>query len=245
MPRQDEGKALVGQGSEAAHSSGAARVLSSRMGHHGAKISRRMRAGDTMLGAARIDAEAVREGSDGRKLAASLVEQATTPLPTPPATGPGRKIIPTEALGFPAPKLRNTLENPSLLTVDASRDRLELLDRVGALELGLDLAETIVPQNTAEIALAHQMAAAHKGAMRLIAQMNEAAKYAASNDGYCARAARLAGGASRQLGAYQQGLLTLRQLRQGGQQSVTVTHIHQEVKVEDGLASTEVVEILV
>ena len=176
-----------------------------------------MKAGDTMISAARIDAEAVLEGFD-RDRAASLVEEATMPLPTPPAVGAGREIIPTEALGFPAPELCNTLENASLVTVDASRDRLELLNRAGALELGLDLADTIDPQNTAEIALAHQLAAAHAAAMKLIGQMNEAARYAGSNDAHCARAARLAGGAARLMGAYQQGLLTLRQLRQGGRQ---------------------------
>jgi hypothetical protein len=189
--------------------------------------------GQMMLGAARIKAEAVAAGGDP-SAGSEYAKRATTSLSETPEIGVGGEIIPNEDLGFIAPDLRNTLANPTLITVDASRDRLNLLERVGALELGLDLADTINPQNTAELALAHQLAAAHQGAMKLIAQMNEAAKHAGSNDALCARAARLAGAASRLMVTYQQGLLTVRQLRQGGKQSVTVTHIVQQVNVEDG-----------
>ena len=189
--------------------------------------------GQMMLTAARIKAEAVANGGDP-SAGSEYAERATAPLSEPALIGAGGEIVPTEALGSPALELRNTLENPTLVTAEASRDRLHLLDRVGALELGLDLADTINPQNTAELALAHQLAAAHQGAMKLMAQTNEAAKYAASNDALSIRAARLAGAASRLMTTYQQGLLTVRQLRQGGKQSVTVTHIVQQVNVEDG-----------
>jgi hypothetical protein len=70
--------------------------------------------------------------------------------------------------------------------------------------------------------------------MKLMAQTNAATMHAATNDALSIRAARLAGAASRLMTTYQQGLLTLRQLRQGGKQSVTVTHIVQQVNVEDG-----------
>jgi hypothetical protein len=188
--------------------------------------------GQMMLTTARIKAEAVANGGDP-SAGSEYAERATAPLSEPALIGAGGEIVPTEAL-FPAPELRNTLENPTLVTADASRDRLHLLDRANALELGLDLADTINPQNTAELALAHQLAAAHQGAMKLIAQMNAAAMHAGSSDTHCARAARLAGAASRLMTTYQQGLLTLRQLRHGGKQSVTVTHIVQQVNVEDG-----------
>src|SRR5215218_7898537 len=48
------------------------------------------------------------------------------------------------------------------------------------------------------------------------------------------RAVRLAGAVARGSATFQQGLLTLRQLRSGGKQDVTVTHVHQQVSVSGG-----------
>jgi len=48
------------------------------------------------------------------------------------------------------------------------------------------------------------------------------------------RACRLAGAISRMSATYQQGLLTLQRKRMGGNQQVTVKHIHQQVNVTQG-----------
>jgi hypothetical protein len=48
------------------------------------------------------------------------------------------------------------------------------------------------------------------------------------------RACRLAGAISRLAATYQQGLLTLQRKRTGGNQQVTVKHIHQQVSVTEG-----------
>jgi len=48
------------------------------------------------------------------------------------------------------------------------------------------------------------------------------------------RACRLAGAISRLSATYQQGLLTLQRKRTGGNQPVTVKHIHQQVNVTEG-----------
>jgi hypothetical protein len=48
------------------------------------------------------------------------------------------------------------------------------------------------------------------------------------------RACRLAGAISRMSATYQQGLLTLQRKRTGGNQHVTVKHIHQQVNVTQG-----------
>jgi hypothetical protein len=48
------------------------------------------------------------------------------------------------------------------------------------------------------------------------------------------RACRLAGAISRLSATYQQGLLTLQRKRTGGNQHVTVKHIHQQVNVTEG-----------
>ena len=59
------------------------------------------------------------------------------------------------------------------MAIEASRDRLELADKVaGALEMGLDLADTIQADNSMEKMLVHQMAAVHNSAMRMTALVN-------------------------------------------------------------------------
>jgi hypothetical protein len=194
---------------------------------------RRMRSGQMMLGAARIKAEAIRKGGDA-SAGSELAKVATSPLPEAPSIGLGCEIILIEAQGFPAPELCNTLSKPTLVTADASVDRLHLLDRAGVLEMGLDAAQTINPQNALEMMLAHQLAAMHRSTMRMAEQLNNAVAYAACNDGHNVRTARLAGAVARGCATFQQGLLTLRQLRAGGKQDVTVTHIHQHVSVSDG-----------
>ena len=50
--------------------------------------------------------------------------------------------------------------------------RLELADKAGALEMGLDLADTIQADNSMEKMLVHQMAAVHNSAMRMTALVN-------------------------------------------------------------------------
>jgi hypothetical protein len=100
--------------------------------------------------------------------------------------------------------------------------------------MGLDAADTISPQNSLELMLAHQFAVLHGATMKVASQLNEALRYAASNDGHNVRAARLAGSLARGSATFQQGLLTLRQLRSGGRQDVTVTHVHQNVRVSEG-----------
>src|SRR5918998_3805163 len=99
--------------------------------------------------------------------------------------------------------------------------------------MALDMAETIGAENSAEQMLAHQMAAAHSSAMRLLERMQDMTrdKYMASDEGVNTKAARLAGAAARLMSSYQQGLLTLHRLRTGGRQEVRV--IHQQVQVND------------
>jgi len=194
---------------------------------------RRMKSGQMMLGAARIKAEALSKGGDP-SAGSQYAERATTPLSEQPPIGSGGELVPLETLGFAAPKLCNTIKNPSLVTADASVDRLHLLDRAGVLELALDTAQTINPQNSLEMMLAHQLAALHRSTMRMAEQLNNAVAYAGGEDGHNVRAVRLAGAVARGSATFQQGLLTLRQLRSGGKQDVTVTHVHQQVSGSEG-----------
>ena len=88
----------------------------------------------------------------------------------------------------------------------------------------------------------------HYGMMRAAARMNEELDAAGVIDPKVAagvidpnkreaanvRACRLAGAISRMSATFQQGLLTLQRKRTGGNQQVTVKHIHQQVNVTEG-----------
>src|SRR5262245_38554064 len=99
--------------------------------------------------------------------------------------------------------------------------------------------------------LVHEMAVIHAGMMKATARMNEELDAAGVIDPKVAagmfdlnkreaaeaanvRACRLAGAISRMSAVYQQGLLTLQRKRTGGNQHVTVKHIHQQVNVTEG-----------
>ena len=74
------------------------------------------------------------------------------------------------------------------MTVDASRDRLELANQAGCLEEALDAAETIDAQNSLEKMLAHQLAASHRSSMKMTEQLN--ACLGRMNQGYAERDVR-------------------------------------------------------
>src|SRR5215218_6557699 len=133
-------------------------------------------------------------------------------------------------------ELRNTVQNADLVNADASRERLELAHAAGALETGLDAAETIRAANSLEKMLAHQMAALHGSTMKMVAQLNACIERMAPDtyrrpseeqrrERANIQATRLAGAVSRMSGTFQQGLVTVQRLRSGGQQVVTVQHV--------------------
>ena len=88
--------------------------------------------------------------------------------------------------------------------------------------MGLDASVSIQAQNSPEKMLAHQLAAVHRVVMDHMA-------FSPSRHDIAGQAKRL-DAVARCLSAYQQGLLTLRKLRQGGHQRISVQHI----QVSDG-----------
>ncbi len=64
--------------------------------------------------------------------------------------------------------IRETMEYPDMITLDASTSRLDQLADLNVLALGLDLSQSIGVKNSLEKLLANQMAAAHDTAMRLL-----------------------------------------------------------------------------
>ena len=148
--------------------------------------------------------------------------------------GAGGELIDRDAVG-----VVNTVADPDYVTASASRERLELANEAGSLDLALDVADSIQAQDSLEKMLVHQMAVLHRGMMRAAARMNEELYAATGRDegrreAANVRACRLAGAISRLSATYQQGLLTLQRKRTGGNQHVTVKHIHQQVNVTEG-----------
>jgi hypothetical protein len=113
----------------------------------------------------------------------------------------------------------DTLENPTLIAVDASHQRIQAAAEAGVLELSTDAAQSAGAKNSLEKMLCHQMAAAHHAMMRLI-------KLAIEDEVPRAEVVRLTNGAARLSDVYQKGLLTLHRIRTGGRQTVMVQHVN-------------------
>jgi hypothetical protein len=205
------------------------------------------KAGDYVLAAERVRAEAA--ASPHQSTTAFDLARAdkwegqarTKQLPsTRTEIGAGRELIDREngwnALGV---GVVDTVADPDYVTASASRERLELANEAGSLDLALDVADSIQPQDSLEKMLVHEMAVLHRGMMKAATRMNEKLYAAAGRDegrreAANVRACRLAGAISRLSATYQQGLLTLQRKRTGGNQHVTVKHIHQQVNVTEG-----------
>ena len=204
-----------------------------------AKEKRELRASDYVELAAMQRVTARYSGAaDDLRLADEWEAQARTKqLPsTQTEIGAGGELIDRENRCDPTV---DTVAHPDYVTAEASRDRLGLASQAGSLSLALDAADTIQAQDGLEKMLVHQMAVLHCGMMRAAARMNEeldAADVIDANKREAAnvRACRLAGAISRLSATYRQGLLALQRKRTGGNQQVTVKHIHQQVNVTQG-----------
>ena len=203
------------------------------------------KAGDYVLAAEQTRAEA--EASPHRSTAVDLAradkwegQARTKQLPsTRTEIGAGGELIDIENRWDNALGVVNTVADPDYVTASASRERLELANEAGSLDLALDVADSIQAQDSLEKMLVHEMAVLHRGMMRAATRMNEELYAAAGRDegrreAANVRACRLAGAISRLSATYQQGLLTLQRKRTGGNQHVTVKHIHQQVNVTEG-----------
>ena len=150
-------------------------------------------------------------------------------LPEAPPVGAGGEIVPTDYA------LKDTVQCPDLTTAFASKSRVELACEANALELAVDAAETIGAKNSLEKMLAHQVAACHSSAMKLIGKAEkELARSDKLNEQYrhnsVLTATRLFGVATRLMSTCQGAAETIQKLRTGGKQVVTVQH----VQVNDG-----------
>src|SRR5262249_47880211 len=145
------------------------------------------KAGDYVLAAERVRAEAA--ASPHRSTAFDLAradkwegQARTKQLPsTRTEIGAGGELIDVEnrwdALG-----VVNTVADPDYVTASASRERLELANEAGSLDLALDVADSIQAQDSLEKMLVHEMAVLHRGMMRAATRMSEELYAAAGLD---------------------------------------------------------------
>jgi len=121
---------------------------------------------------------------------------------------------------FRLPHMVDTLQEPNMIGVVASEHRLDLAACVGSrvAESALDAAQSAQAGNSLEKMLCHQLAAAHRAAMKLLDDSLNSSLPPVEM-------ARLSNGSARMMQIYQEGLLTLLKLRTGGKQTVVVQHV--------------------
>ena len=215
------------------------------------KSPRPRQAGSMLMASARIEADANCRPGDPltpilRKHAATYAERVRTEAPEyMQQVGAGGELVPASMVGENSRALeyRSTVDRPDCVAIEASRDRLELADKAGALEMGLDLADTIQADNSMEKMLVHQMAAVHNSAMRMTALVNRRLESMANINQLTTmqdierqniETCRLAGTVARMMNTFQQGMLTLQRVRTGGEQRVVVEQHQYVTRVEDG-----------
>src|SRR5262245_43208069 len=117
--------------------------------------------GDHVLAAERMRAEGDLGYADRWEARARTKDLPSTRT----RSGAGGELIDIEnrwdALG-----VVDTVANPDYVTAAASRERLELANEAGSLDLALDVADSIQAQDSLEKMLVHQMAVLHRGMMR-------------------------------------------------------------------------------
>jgi hypothetical protein len=132
----------------------------------------------------------------------------------------GEAIRPEFRLDFLVDRLR---DQPDMIGVIASEHRVELAACVGprVAESAIDAAQTAQAANSLEKMLCHQMAAAHRAAMKLMSTtLNDTLPPV--------EVARLSNATARMMQVYQEGLLVLNRIRTGGRQTVVVVlAVHQ------------------
>jgi hypothetical protein len=131
--------------------------------------------------------------------------------------------------------IRDSLKSPDSAALDASLARTNLLlqDHLDVLAVGIDAVNSIDDANSLEKMLLHQASAAHIASMQL---MNLVMARSADldhidstvRDRATEHTSRLINSFARTTSCYQQSLLTLNKLRNGGKQTVTVQHVNVE-----------------
>jgi len=137
---------------------------------------------DEMIGGCHAVVEIVGGLSHHRKLCSGIVEfldhlqpredrqrVECSPLRNLLCRDTSRYVKMRQPSGIRQPFLDTVRTRPDWLVQDASRERMELASKAGALTMGLDAVETIQARDSTEKMLMHQLAAAHSLVMRMAA----------------------------------------------------------------------------
>ncbi len=120
---------------------------------------------------------------------------------------------------------------PTMLAAEATMDRLGLARNAGVLTLAVEAAESIGAEGAVQQMLAHEVAAAHKLAKRLMASADtevgrhERERALGGPSNALADAARSATSAARLMDSVTRAALALDRLRNGARQHVVVQHV--------------------
>lgn len=131
-------------------------------------------------------------------------------------TIPGKEIAP----------LKDTLERPKLANIQASHDRQQLISNANCFDMAIDAAQTINAKNSLEKMLVHQMTACHNAGMNLINKINYAIDDIGNHKDDDLRLQRITNTATKLITTFQQGMKTIHQIRNGGQQKMTIEYIN-------------------
>ena len=165
---------------------------------------------------------------------ADELEQAATVLAartSMPLVSAG-EVIPEETGTVRNSFIRSTLKTPDTAAMDASVARTDLLlqDDLDIAALAVDAANSVHADNSLEKMLIHQMSAAHQVSMTLMDRasglIDHNDNYAGQNDSRNVNAIKMFNSAMRMMNSYQQGLLALNKIRNGGNQTVTIQHVN-------------------
>jgi len=144
-----------------------------------------------------------------------------------PAVSEKGEVVSVEAASKPIPSAK--------VSAIADNERLGLASEARADELAIDMAESVGAETSLEKAMAHQLAAVHAMALRVIGRANLEIEGMHRFDRQGQRETmvevdRLSNAAARLMQTYQQGALALTKIRGGGAQTIVVQH----VQVNDG-----------
>ena len=104
-----------------------------------------------------------------------------------------------------------------MLSLEATIQRTDLADKAGVFELAIETAESSKAKGSVQKMLTHQMAAAHKHAMRLLGESEK--------ERDSVEKCRMATTASKLMDAFSKAALALNRLQNGGNQIMTVQHV--------------------
>lgn len=120
---------------------------------------------------------------------------------------------------FPLERSSELLENADAVTRKTVNTMYHLVNVAGAVPMAMKAEEELKPKNLLEQLLIHQLVSVHQWGMTMLAQMN---RQGVEID----IAAKFNNVACRLMTVYQNGIVTLDKLRNGGKQEMVVQHVH-------------------